>query len=125
MNKYGQHAMEVWRTIVPEEYSRLENPLEFFTQLGEEAAIQVENLGREIAGPDTPGESYLEKVGRLNAARSQAEEIVRAETLTPHPEASEEPEDPELDPVTEFLHANNAIRAELNEELSILDQRQP
>ncbi|WP_246858716.1 hypothetical protein [Citricoccus sp. SGAir0253] len=40
----------------------------------------------QIAGPDPTGETYLEKVGRLNAARMQAEEIVRAEMLTPQAE---------------------------------------
>ena len=34
-----------------------------------------------LAGKDTPGEGYLEKVGRLNAAKMQAEEIVLAETV--------------------------------------------
>lgn len=124
MNKYGRHAMEAWKMIVPVEYERLENPMEFFTQLGEEAAIQVERLEREIAGPDTPGESYLQKVGRLNAARSQAEEIVREETLTPHPESSEEPEEEELDPITELLHGLHENRRELNEFHSYLDQNQ-
>jgi len=120
MNKYGKFAMEAWRTIAPAEYNRLGNPTKFFTQLGEEAAIQVANLEIEIAGPDTPGESYLQKVGRLNAARSQAEEIVRVETLTPHPEPREEPE---LDPITELQHELHAINRDLNEELSILDQQ--
>ncbi len=32
----------------------------------------------QLAGPDPVGEGYLEKVGRLNAARMQAEEKVLA-----------------------------------------------
>lgn len=124
MNSYGRHAMEAWKTIVPEEYNRLENPTEFFTQLGEEAADQVARLQIELAGPDSPGETYLQKVGRLNAARSQAEEIVREETLTPHPEPSEEPEEEELDPITELLHGLHENHRELNEFHSYLDQNQ-
>ena len=37
-------------------------------------------------GPDPVGEGYLEKVGRLNAARMQAEEIVLSELILPAPE---------------------------------------
>ena len=36
------------------------------------------------------GEGYLEKVGRLNAARMQAEEIVLSELILPAPEEEEE-----------------------------------
>ena len=35
-------------------------------------------LSVQIACLDPEGETYLEKVGGLNAARTQAEEIVRA-----------------------------------------------
>ncbi|WP_035777109.1 hypothetical protein, partial [Arthrobacter sp. H5] len=48
-----------------------------------EAMHQVGELQYKLAGPDPKGETYLEKVGRLNASRMQAEEIVRVEMLTP------------------------------------------
>ena len=48
----------------------------FFTELGEQAAVEIEELQMQLAGPDPVGEGYLEKVGRLNAARMQAEEKV-------------------------------------------------
>jgi hypothetical protein len=44
--------------------------------LGEQIAGQIDELADEIAGDDPPGEGYLAKVGRLTAARWQAEEIV-------------------------------------------------
>ena len=51
---------------------------------------------RQLAGPDPVGETFLEKLGRLNASKMQAEEIVRTEMLTPDPSVQEEEdEDPE------------------------------
>jgi hypothetical protein len=38
MNHWGHTAMEHWQTQLPERYAALEDPQEFFTQLGEEAA---------------------------------------------------------------------------------------
>jgi hypothetical protein len=46
-------------------------------------AAQIADLTAQLAGPDTPGESYLEKVGRLSNARSRATEIVTADTAPP------------------------------------------
>ena len=42
-------------------------------------AGRVDELTDELADDDKPGEGYLAKVGRLTAARYQAEEIVRHE----------------------------------------------
>ena len=58
----------------------------FFTELGEQAAGEIEELQMQLAGPDPVGERYLEKVGRLNAARMQAEEKVLAELILVAPE---------------------------------------
>ncbi len=44
---------------------------------------QVGALQYQIAGPDPEGKTYLQKVGRLNASRMQAEEIIRVQMLTP------------------------------------------
>lgn len=90
MNRYGRQAETMWKQACPKRYAELEDPEAFFTGLGEQAMEMVLELEVRIAGPDVPGEAYLEKVGRLNAARNQAEEIARAEILAP-PE-TEEPE---------------------------------
>lgn len=87
MNKYGKFAQDTWKTLAPTQYALIPNPEAWFTKLGEEAENSVEELTVQIAGPDPAGETYLEKVGRLNAAQMQAEEIVRAEMLTPQSEA--------------------------------------
>ncbi|MEX5296965.1 TnpV protein [Kocuria sp. CPCC 205268] len=93
MNTYGKFAQEAWKTTAPAEYALIPDPDQWFERLGEEAAQRVGELMMELAGPDPVGESYLEKVGRLNASKMQAEEIVRAEMLTPDPSVQEEPEE--------------------------------
>ena len=86
MNRYGKFAQDTWKALAPAQYALIPDPEAWFTTLGEEAENSVGELTVQIAGPDPTGEAYLEKVGRLNAARMQAEEIVRAEMLTPQAE---------------------------------------
>ncbi|UUL78006.1 TnpV protein (plasmid) [Pseudarthrobacter sp. Fe7] len=98
MNKYGRQAQEAWKEASPERYSQIPDPEEFFTRLGEEAQEQVDGLLPKIAGPDPKDESYLEKVGRLNAARNQAEEIVTYDLLSPPETEDEDGEDEAVNP---------------------------
>ncbi|WP_345311824.1 TnpV protein, partial [Kocuria gwangalliensis] len=88
---------ETWKMTAPAEYALIPDPDQWFEALGEEASNRVGELMMELAGPDPMGETYLGKVGRLNASKMQAEEIVRAQMLTPDPSVQEEPqeEDPE------------------------------
>ena len=99
--KYSQIAENHWRTTQPDRYRALEDPQTFFGQLGEEIETQVQELAQRLAGPDEPGEEYLQKVGRLNMARLQAEEAILAELVWT---SSEEPEEPEfVDPMTAWV----------------------
>lgn len=98
MNKYGRQAQEAWKAASPERYSQIQDPEEFFTRLGEEAQEQVDGLLPKLAGPDPKDESYLEKVGRLNAARNQAEEIVTYDLLSPPETEDEDGEDEAVNP---------------------------
>ncbi|GAA3287704.1 TnpV protein [Arthrobacter citreus] len=105
MNKYGKFAQETWQTTAPKQYALIPDPEEWFRDLGEEAMRQVGELQYEIAGPDPKNETYLEKVGRLNASRMQAEEIVRAEMLTPDvTEMEDNEEDAGMDQSTVLMH---------------------
>ena len=128
MNTYGKFAQEAWRTTAPAEYALIPDPDQWFEQLGEEAAQRVGELMMELAGPDRKGETYLEKVGRLNASEMQAEEIVRAEMLTPDPSVQEEPEeDEEESGVARMLQAiqeSNREDREYWEEVNRLDAEQ-
>lgn len=101
MNQYGAMARRHWARWLPERYAAISDPDSFFSSIGQEAATRIADLALDLAGSDPPGEGYLEKVGRLNMARLQAEEIVLPELILLPPElgADEDPDDPE-DPVT-------------------------
>lgn len=114
MNRYGTQAMQMWQQLAPAALAALEDPNRHFSTLGEEAEGQVVDLTIQLTGPDVPGETYFQKVGRIENAKLRAEEIVREELLIPPPEIREdgaESEDLGLDPgrddlteVWEILH---------------------
>ncbi|HUA03821.1 MAG TPA: hypothetical protein VMB27_07965 [Solirubrobacteraceae bacterium] len=88
-------AIRHWETTDPGRFQQIpESDRDtFFTELGERAEMAIQRLQDQLAGPDPPEESYLEKVGRLNMARLQAEERVLAELiLIPPPSSSEQDE---------------------------------
>lgn len=102
MNKYGTQAMRMWQQLAPTALAAMDDPNRHFSMLGEEAAGQVVDLTIQLAGPDVPGETYFEKVGRLENAKLRAEEIIREELLVPPQEIHEqddETDDLGLDPV--------------------------
>ncbi len=86
MHHYGMMARQHWARWLPERYAAIPDPDSFFTGLGEEAARRIADLALDLAGDDPPAEAYLAKVGRLNMARLQAEEIVLREQILPLPE---------------------------------------
>lgn len=91
MNKYGRQAMSHWERTDPDRYQAIPNKDAFFTELGEQAELRIQDLADSLAGPDRPGETYLQKVGRLNMARLAAEEQVLAEmVLIAEPRSSED-----------------------------------
>lgn len=122
MNRYGKHAQESWKMLAPSQYAMIEDPEAWFTRLGQDAETSVGELTGQIAGPDPEGERYLEKVGRLNAAKAQAEEIVRAEMLTPQdqdPTGEDEEDEPSLIGVhLESMRDLKALHREALEELN-------
>lgn len=81
MNQYGTMAERYFRQSRPVAYAAIGDKDTFFTNLGEQVADQVDELATRLAGPDSPGEGYLEKVGRLNVARLQAQEKVLADLV--------------------------------------------
>lgn len=117
MNGYGRSAQRTWQELAPMAYAEIEDPESYFAELGEQAADQVGDLTLQMQGPDLPNETYFQKVGRINAAKMQAEEIVRAELLTPDRElweeaAESENEDSEL--MTQFLALSATWQEYLN-----------
>lgn len=117
MNKYGTQAMQMWQQLAPTALAALEDPNRHFSMLGEEAQGQVVNLTIQLQGPDVPGETYFQKVGRIENAKLRAEEVVREELLVPPAEIrdseDEESEDLGLDPAraeqVEFWQAMHSL----------------
>lgn len=92
MNRYGQLARDHWMRWLPGRYAGLADPEGFFTELGEQAAIQVTDLQEQILSASGPVGDYLVAVGRHQAARMSAEEVVLGELilLAPEPEVDGE-----------------------------------
>jgi hypothetical protein len=79
MNQYGSRAQQHWKEFLPKRYGELQDPETFFAHLGEEIQEQVMKLSQALAGEDPPGETYMEKLGRLNMAHLNAESRVLSE----------------------------------------------
>jgi hypothetical protein len=90
MNHYAAMAERHWRRWLPSRVAAMDDPSSFFSELGEEAAARIEDLTADLAGDDPPGETYMEKVGRLNMARLRAEEVVLPEAVLLPPEPATE-----------------------------------
>ena len=91
MNRYGVMAMRYWAQWLPVTYAGISHPDAFFTELGDEAAWQVEQLADQLAGEDQAGEGYLDRAARLFTARMIAEEIILPQRVRPEPELWAEP----------------------------------
>lgn len=81
MNEYGRRALAFWQEELADELSTMPNPEDYFSTLGQEIEAKIDRLAISLAGNDSPGEEYLEKVGRLRAAQQQAEEQVMDELV--------------------------------------------
>ena len=93
MNEHGATARDHWKKWLPSRYAAIEDPDAYFTALGEEVAAEIAGLWGEMStqAGNPPGEDFLDRVGRLNAMKKQAEEIVLADRvlLPPEPGADE------------------------------------
>lgn len=79
--RYTAMVRRYWTRYRPLATSRLPDPETFFGALGTQIATAVTALSAQMQGSDWPGETHLEKIGRVNAIRRQAEEQVLAELL--------------------------------------------
>ncbi len=118
MNRYGRLARDHWKSTDPGRYSQIQDPDEFFSDLGETAESQIQDLQLHLAGPDpVVPENTLDKVGRLNMARLQAEEVVLADLVWLPPPEDEETMESE-NPSRRYLF-NKAIWEAQNEDQDI------
>jgi hypothetical protein len=88
VNQYGTKALNHWRKNLPGHLAQIPDQEAFFTQLGETAAEQIEQIADSLTQAQ-PGEGYLEELGRLETARRMAEMQVSREILLVDPEDSE------------------------------------
>ena len=98
MNRFGRQAQLAWQELAPTAYAAIERPEEHFTELGERAEQAWLDLWPQLVDPNIPVESPLGKVGQINAARTQADEIIRADWLTPSADEQEPDEGDEPSP---------------------------
>ncbi len=97
MNDYGRMAMRHMQEFLPAQYATIEDPQSYFANLGDEVDQQVSTMQRQIAGPGSDTEPFMERVGRLNMARLMAEEKVLAEMVYLPPEREAQPDEPQTD----------------------------
>jgi hypothetical protein len=91
MNRYGRMALERMREFQPEVLAGIEDPDSYFSNLGEDLAQRIEELAERIAGPARPGESYLDRLGRLREARISAASDIMAQVGVPEQENDQAP----------------------------------
>jgi hypothetical protein len=107
------------REAGPAHYAQIQDPETFFRELGEQAAERIDQMQTRLAGPDLVGESYLEKVGRLRAARNQTEEYLGRELLSPSEieeiEEDEENADPDPEQYLDWKREAEQLRQQLCE----------
>lgn len=98
MDPYGVRAMRYVADHCPNRFATISNPIGFFTDLGEQIRDQVLLTEETImATPATPGEEFMENLGRWKMARLMAEDQVFSEMLYQPipPETAEEERDGE------------------------------
>lgn len=82
MNEYGKTAMRHWETYRPNALAELENPTQYFEDLGRQVAARIADLWPSLAEPQE-GESldFRATMGRNQMAQQQAREIVMQEMV--------------------------------------------
>lgn len=108
MNRYGHIAMTHWKRWLPNRYSQIENPQQFFQDLGQQIEDQVLDLTPQIERRQQPSPDYLTRVGQLNMARKMAEERVLADLayLKPEDQAEEDSsEEPNTNGAADLMDA--------------------
>jgi hypothetical protein len=92
MNRYGEMLMAQLRTANPNRFAEISDPETVFSQWGQELESEILSLADALAGPDRPGESYLEKTARLSTARTNAEaDLIREHLSNLEDDAEETP----------------------------------
>lgn len=110
-NRYGRMAEKHMARYLPTRYAQIQDPADYFSQLGEQVAHRVEALARALGTSPTPAsreeEAYLDRRGSMNMARLRAEEVVLAEMVFLAPET--DPHDAPRDQTGAFIGPDTAM----------------
>jgi len=124
MNQYGEQALNYWKTRRPTAYANLNDPTGYFTNLGEQALNQINQLADRIetrhkpANPDQ--QTYWEQVGRIRAARISAEEIVMQQLVYElEPETNEDDGPPDWR--DEYLTETTRLQEQMLDDLERME----
>src|SRR5262249_1043899 len=91
-------AQQHWQRWLPQRYRQIEDPNSFFSTLGDQVSTRIADLTLDLAGQDPPGETFMDKLGRLNNAKQRAREMGLPEMVLLDPEpGTDEDEDPRPD----------------------------
>ncbi|MFF1678815.1 hypothetical protein ACFVYG_22595 [Streptomyces sp. NPDC058256] len=99
MNQYGRLAKQHWQEFRPARITEIDDPETFFTELGTDVQDEVRArwTGERVAASSVVGESYLERAGRLQQMRRDAEaEVLRELILLPADDHVDLADDPHL-----------------------------
>ncbi|MFF9157644.1 hypothetical protein ACF1AB_36100 [Streptomyces sp. NPDC014846] len=86
MNQYGRLAQQHWQEFRPVSIAELDDPEAFFTELGKDvqAEVRARWTAERLSAPAVTRESYLERAGRLQQMRHEAEaDVLRELVLLP------------------------------------------
>lgn len=91
---YLEQVRTYFRNYLPSRVATLEDPESYFAELAEAIAEQVATVSTQLEVTSRlPEESYLQRVGRLNAVRAQAQELALTEILYSIPTETSESDD--------------------------------
>ncbi|MFF8431130.1 hypothetical protein ACF07Y_39540 [Streptomyces sp. NPDC016566] len=86
MNRYGRLAQQHWQEFRPGSIAELDDPEAFFAELGSDVQdeVRVRWSAERVTALTVVGESYLERAGRLQQMRHDAEaDVLRELVLLP------------------------------------------
>ncbi|WP_440581098.1 hypothetical protein [Streptomyces sp. PT19] len=86
MNQYGRLAQQHWQELRSGRIAEIDDPEAFFTELGSDVQddVRVRWTVERLNAPAVAGESFLERAGRLQHLRHEAEgEVLRELVLLP------------------------------------------
>lgn len=81
MNQYGAQIRRHWQRHRPRELAELRDPEAFFTEQGQLADQQIQDQARKLEAQAEEPTGFLERLGRMNNARFEAEATVMRELL--------------------------------------------